>query len=101
MNRKCQGGTRCKKDSGWAWMILLSSFIIFLLWGGTLKSLSVLLPTLREQFATRTSLIGVIIAAMNAVKDLSGESMLFVFVLFFVLLCFFLFDCLFCCFVFV
>ncbi|XP_072030778.1 monocarboxylate transporter 13-like [Amphiura filiformis] len=59
-------------DSGWAWMILLSSFMTMMLWDGTIKSLAVLLPTLQQQFATRTWMIGGMIALMNAVKDFSG-----------------------------
>ena len=60
-------------DSGQAWLILLAAAIVFFLGEGLRKALSVLLPTLRDQFETNTWLIGIIIALMHGVKDFVGK----------------------------
>ncbi|XP_072044768.1 monocarboxylate transporter 13-like [Amphiura filiformis] len=50
------------KDKGWAWMITLAAFISMALETGTIKSLGVMLPSLRQQFSTQTWVIGLSIA---------------------------------------
>ena len=62
-----------RTDAGWSWFIFLSAFASYLLWEGTIKSLAVLPPTLKEHFRTHTWMIGLMIALMNAVKDFSGK----------------------------
>ncbi|XP_072047230.1 monocarboxylate transporter 13-like [Amphiura filiformis] len=54
------------KDRGWAWMITLSSLISTGLGNGTMKSLGVMLPTLRQQFSTKTWVIGLSISFITA-----------------------------------
>ncbi|XP_072023377.1 monocarboxylate transporter 11-like [Amphiura filiformis] len=54
------------KDQGWAWIITLASFISMALTTGTVKSLGVMLPTLREQFSTQTWVIGLSISLTTA-----------------------------------
>ena len=60
-------------DSGQAWLILLAVYIILFLSEGLWKALSVLLPTLRDQFETHTWLIGIMIALLHGVKDFVGK----------------------------
>ena len=59
-------------DSGQAWLILLAASIVIFLSEGLRKALSVLLPTLTDQFGTHTWLIGIMIALMSGVKDFVG-----------------------------
>ncbi|XP_072039691.1 monocarboxylate transporter 13-like [Amphiura filiformis] len=54
------------KDRGWAWIITLTSFIATALLTGTVKSLGVMLPTLRQQFSTQTWVIGLSISLTTA-----------------------------------
>ena len=56
-------------DSGQAWLILVAISTIMFLSEGLRKALSVLLPTLRDQFETHTWMIGIMIALMHGVKD--------------------------------
>ena len=51
-----------KKEGGWAWMVMLGAFISTFLETGIVKALGVLLPVLRDQFATDTWVIGLSIA---------------------------------------
>ncbi|XP_072051558.1 monocarboxylate transporter 12-like isoform X2 [Amphiura filiformis] len=62
-------------DTGWAWMILLASCMVLFMWDGLRKGLSVLLPTLKEQFETHTWMIGLMIALSQAVRDFTGIAM--------------------------
>ncbi|XP_072040510.1 monocarboxylate transporter 13-like [Amphiura filiformis] len=55
------------KDRGWAWIITLTSFISMGLGPGTMKSLGVMLPTLRQQFSTQTWVIGLSISLTTAI----------------------------------
>ncbi|XP_072051559.1 monocarboxylate transporter 11-like isoform X3 [Amphiura filiformis] len=59
-------------DTGWAWMILLASCMVLFMWDGLRKGLSVLLPTLKEQFETHTWMIGLMIALSQAVRDFTA-----------------------------
>ncbi|XP_072025126.1 monocarboxylate transporter 13-like [Amphiura filiformis] len=59
-------------DSGWSWMILVAASIMMFIWEGLVKSLSVLLPTLKEQFETHTWMIGLMITLMISVRDVAG-----------------------------
>ncbi|XP_072040504.1 monocarboxylate transporter 11-like [Amphiura filiformis] len=59
-------------DSGWSWMILGAASIIVFLWAGIAKALSVLLPTLKDQFETHTWIIGAMIMMMISVRDFSA-----------------------------
>ena len=61
-------------DSGYAWLILVASNTLFFLSEGFRKSLSVLLPTLKDHFETQTWLIGIMIALTHGVKDFLGKS---------------------------
>ena len=60
-------------DSGQAWMILLAASILFFISEGLKKALSILLPTLTDQFETHTWLIGIMFALMHGVKDFVGK----------------------------
>ena len=60
-------------DSGQAWLILLAISIVDFLSQGLKKALSVLLPTLRDQFKTHTWMIGTIIALTYGIKDFAGK----------------------------
>ena len=59
-------------DSGQAWLILPAISTIIFFSEGLRKALSVLLPTLTDQFETHTWLIGIMIALMSGVKDFVG-----------------------------
>ena len=60
-------------DSGEAWLILLAASIVLFLSEGLRNALSVLLPTLRDQFETHTWMIGIMIALLHGVKDFVGK----------------------------
>ena len=60
-------------DSGQAWLILCATSTILSLSEGLRKAMSVLLPTLKDQFETHTWLIGIMIALMHGVKDFVGK----------------------------
>ena len=60
-------------DSGHAWLILFAASTLFFLCEGFRKSLSVLLPTLKDQFETHTWLIGIMLALTHGVKDFLGK----------------------------
>ena len=60
-------------DSGWSWVILAGASFIFFAWNGLLKALSVLLPTLQDQFETHTWVIGVMNTTMFTVRDFSSK----------------------------
>ena len=60
-------------DSGQAWLILYATSTILFLSEGLRKALSVLLPTLQDQFETHTWLIGIMIALMHGIKDFVGK----------------------------
>ena len=51
-------------DSEWSFIISVGVFIVMFLETGTLKSLGVLLPELREEFTTHTWVIGLAIAIL-------------------------------------
>ncbi|XP_072019361.1 monocarboxylate transporter 12-like [Amphiura filiformis] len=53
-------------------MILLSCCVTLFLYEVTLKSLAVLLPTLKDQFETYTWVIGTMISLLTSVRDLTG-----------------------------
>ena len=53
-----------EKDSEWSWIVSVGAFIAMFLEVGTVKSLGVLLPELREQFGTQTWAIGLAIAIL-------------------------------------
>ena len=63
-------------DSGQTWLILFAVSTISFLSEGFRKALSVLLPTLTNQFETHTWMIGVMIAFMSVVKDFVGTLLL-------------------------
>ena len=54
-------------DRGWAWLVCLGAFIIMLLETGMVKALGVLLPVLRQQFGTKTWVIGLIISLVPGI----------------------------------
>ena len=60
-------------DSGHAWLILFGACTINFLCDGFRKSLSVLLPTLKDQFETHAWMIGIMIALTHGVKDFLGK----------------------------
>ncbi len=51
-------------DKGWSWLVCVGSVIAMFLETGTVKALGVLLPVLREQFDTKTWIIGLVISLM-------------------------------------
>ena len=53
-----------EKDTKWSWIISVCAFIAMFLETGTVKSLGVLLPELRQQFGTHTWVIGLAIAIL-------------------------------------
>ena len=59
-------------DAGQAWLTLPAISTVSFLSEGFRKALSVLLPTLTNQFETHTWLIGIMIALMSGVKDFVG-----------------------------
>ena len=61
-------------DTGYSWLILISDTSLVFLTEGLRKSLSVMLPTLKDQFETQTWLIGIMIALTHGVKDFLGRS---------------------------
>ncbi len=60
-------------DSSWSWIILVATSVIYFLWCGLLKALSVLLPTLQDQFETHTWVIGVLDTMLIIIRDCSGK----------------------------
>ena len=50
------------KDSKRSWMVAVVTFVLMFLENGVVKSLGVLLPDIREQFATKTWVVGLAIA---------------------------------------
>ncbi|XP_038075503.1 monocarboxylate transporter 12-like [Patiria miniata] len=54
------------------WCAVFCLFVSWLLWSVILKSLGVMLPTLQEQFAAQTWLIGWMISIINGVIYVSG-----------------------------
>ena len=60
-------------DGGHAWLILFAISTFYFLSGGFRKSLSILLPTLKDQFETHTWLIGIMLALTHGVKDFLGK----------------------------
>ncbi len=54
-------------DRGWAWLVCLAAFTIMLLETGMVKALGVLLPVLRQQFGTKTWVIGLIISLVPGI----------------------------------
>ena len=54
-------------DKGWAWLVSLGTFAAEFLETGIVKALGVLLPALREQFATQTWIIGLIISIVPGI----------------------------------
>ena len=46
------------KDSGRSWAVAVATFLLMFIETGVVKSLGVLLPDIREQFATKTWVIG-------------------------------------------
>ena len=58
-------------DCGWAWLILVACCFIEFLHNGLIKSLSVLLPSLTDQFQTHTWIVGLSITSIGSVKDFS------------------------------
>ncbi len=49
-------------DKGWSWLVCVGSVTAMFLETGTVKALGVLLPVLREQFTTKTWIIGLVIS---------------------------------------
>ena len=60
-------------DGGWAWLVCLGSFVALFLETGMVNALGVLLPTLREQFATQTSIIGLIVSIVPGIGAITCE----------------------------
>ncbi|XP_072030549.1 monocarboxylate transporter 12-like [Amphiura filiformis] len=61
-------------DTGWAWLILVSSCITIFLHEATWKALAVLLPTFKEQFGTHTWVIGTMVTLFVSFRELTGIS---------------------------
>ncbi len=59
--------------SGWSWVILAATSFVMFVWSGMMKALSVLLPTLQDQFETHTWVIGVMATTMFTVRDFSSK----------------------------
>ena len=60
-------------DKGWVWIVCLGSFVAMFLETGMVKALGVLLPALREQFATQTWIIGLIISLVPGIGAITCE----------------------------
>ena len=60
-------------DTGHAWLILFAVSTFFFLSEGFRKSLSILLPTLKDQFETHTWLIGIMLALTHGIRDVLGK----------------------------
>ncbi|XP_038047845.1 monocarboxylate transporter 12-like [Patiria miniata] len=58
--------------SGPGWVVVLCLHVSCILWSGVLKALGVMLPTLVEQFATKTWLIGWMVAIINGAINIVG-----------------------------
>ena len=50
------------KDSGRSWLVLFASSTLMFIETGVVKSFGVLLPDIREQFSTKTWVIGFVIS---------------------------------------
>ncbi|XP_072034624.1 monocarboxylate transporter 12-like [Amphiura filiformis] len=59
-------------EGGWGWIIVASAHSAMLIWDGNVKALAVLLPSLKEQFTSQTWLIGIIIAGLSTVLELTA-----------------------------
>ena len=66
-----------EKDKGWAWIVSIGTFIAVFIDIGIVKSLGVLLPTLRQQFSTDTWVIGLSIALIPGFGALTCKTLLF------------------------
>ena len=55
------------------WLAVLVAWSLWFFWGGLIKGLGVLLPTLQVQFATRTWIVGWIIGMATAAIGISGR----------------------------
>ena len=64
----------CGSRPGWSAVLCLH--VSWLVWSGLVKSLGVMLPTLQEQFATQSWLIGWLVAIVNAVANIIGATKL-------------------------
>ena len=60
-------------DKGLAWIVCLGSFAAMFLETGMVKALGVLLPVLREQFASQTWIIGLIISIVPGIGAITCE----------------------------
>ncbi|XP_038045211.1 monocarboxylate transporter 11-like isoform X2 [Patiria miniata] len=56
----------------WGWLVVASVHIAFLLWGGVIKSVGVLLPALSDMYACDVWILGWIIAAMCSANNIAG-----------------------------
>ena len=65
-----------ERDSEWSFIISGGAFIVMFLETGTLKSLGVLLPELREEFTTHTWVIGLAIAILPGFGAVSCKSLM-------------------------
>ena len=61
------------RNGGWGWFVVASAHISTMMWDGDTKALAVLLPTLKEQFATQTWMMGWLIGMKTTVMDLTGK----------------------------
>ncbi|XP_038066068.1 monocarboxylate transporter 12-like isoform X1 [Patiria miniata] len=71
--RERVGGPQESQDGGpQSWFAVLAAWMTWFFWGGLLKGLGVLVPTLQVQFATSTWIIGWIVAMLTGSVGLSG-----------------------------
>ncbi|XP_038066069.1 monocarboxylate transporter 12-like isoform X2 [Patiria miniata] len=74
--RERVGGPQESQDGGpQSWFAVLAAWMTWFFWGGLLKGLGVLVPTLQVQFATSTWIIGWIVAMLTGSVGLSGPGL--------------------------
>ena len=62
-----------QSDSSWSWVVAVGGFVTCLLEVGMVKALGVLLPSLRDQYASQTWVIGLIISLAPGFGAISCE----------------------------
>ena len=66
-----KSGKMASKDNARSWFVSLAVFVTYFLSTGMVKGLGVMLPVLREQFATQTWIIGLIISLVSGFGSLT------------------------------
>ena len=63
--------TSIHKDAGWSWVVAACTSFLLFIETGVIKSLGVLLPDIREEFATHTWVIGLAISLTQGFASLT------------------------------